>query len=69
MSRIFRSTRSVCPVCLNNLPAVLAEDEKGRIFLRPLSYSYFIKAICFILQVASFYGILFISLNQGGSIL
>lgn len=28
-----RKTRSVCPVCLQNLPASLCQDENGRIFL------------------------------------
>ena len=28
-----RETRSVCPVCLKNLPAVLSEKENGQIFL------------------------------------
>ncbi len=33
MAGIIRRTRSVCPVCLKNLPAVLAEEDDGRIFL------------------------------------
>ena len=33
MSAVIRKTRSVCPVCLKNLPADLIEKEDGRIFL------------------------------------
>ena len=30
---ILRKTRSVCPVCLRNLPAALCRREDGRIFM------------------------------------
>ena len=33
MSEIIRSTRSVCPVCLKNLPAALCREEDGRVYL------------------------------------
>ena len=33
MSEIIRSTRSVCPVCLKNLPAALCREDDGRVFL------------------------------------
>ncbi len=33
MEREIRNTRSVCPVCLRNLPAELKEEESGRIVL------------------------------------
>ncbi len=33
MGEIIRSTRSVCPVCLKNLPAALCREEDGRVFL------------------------------------
>lgn len=33
MGTIIRETRSVCPVCLENLPAALVREEDGRIFL------------------------------------
>ena len=33
MSETIRETRSVCPVCLKNLPAVLTRQEDGRILL------------------------------------
>ena len=33
MSECMRKTRSVCPVCLQNLPAALVRDESGRILL------------------------------------
>ena len=33
MGNVIRSTRSVCPVCLRNLPAVLEREESGRILL------------------------------------
>ena len=33
MGRIIRETRSVCPVCLQNLPAGLAREADGRILL------------------------------------
>ena len=33
MAETIRKTRSVCPVCLQNLPAVLTRREDGRIFL------------------------------------
>ena len=32
-SRIIRETRSVCPVCLSNIPAQLTRNEQGRICL------------------------------------
>ncbi len=34
MRKILRYTRSVCPICLNNLPAVLEEQANGEIYLR-----------------------------------
>ena len=34
MSEIIRFTRSVCPVCLKNIPAVLRTEESGRIVLQ-----------------------------------
>ena len=33
MGTIIRSTRSVCPVCLRNLPAALCRKDDGRVFL------------------------------------
>ncbi len=33
MGTVIRQTRSVCPVCLRNLPAVLDREENGRILL------------------------------------
>ena len=33
MGKVIRSTRSVCPVCLKNLPAALCREDDGRIFL------------------------------------
>lgn len=33
MGEIIRSTRSVCPVCLRNLPAALCREADGRVFL------------------------------------
>lgn len=33
MKKIIRTTRSVCPVCLQNIPANLVENETGQIFL------------------------------------
>lgn len=33
MSETIRKTRSVCPVCLKNLPAALVREEDGRIFI------------------------------------
>ena len=33
MSEIIRSTRSVCPVCLKNLPAALCREEDGRVYI------------------------------------
>ena len=30
---VIRKTRSVCPVCLQNLPAALCRREDGRIFM------------------------------------
>lgn len=33
MSEIIRSTRSVCPACLKNLPATLCREDDGRVFL------------------------------------
>lgn len=33
MSETIRETRSVCPICLKNLPAVLTRQEDGRILL------------------------------------
>lgn len=33
MGEIIRSTRSVCPVCLKNLPAALCREGDGRVFL------------------------------------
>lgn len=33
MNKKIRETRSVCPICLKNLPADLVEKEDGRIFL------------------------------------
>ena len=33
MSTIIRATRSVCPVCLQNLPAALCREDDGRVFL------------------------------------
>ena len=33
MSECMRKTRSVCPVCLQNLPATLVREESGRILL------------------------------------
>ena len=33
MKQIIRTTRSVCPVCLKNLPAQLRREEDGRILL------------------------------------
>ena len=33
MGTIIRSTRSVCPVCLRNLPATLCREDDGRVFL------------------------------------
>ena len=34
MSEIIRFTRSVCPVCLKNIPAVLRTEDSGRIVLQ-----------------------------------
>ncbi len=36
MSNILRETRSVCPVCLKNIPAVLHSEASGRIFLQKI---------------------------------
>ncbi len=33
MGEIIRTTRSVCPVCLKNLPAALCREDDGRVFL------------------------------------
>ena len=33
MGELIRKTRSVCPVCLENLPARLVREADGRIFL------------------------------------
>ena len=33
MGKVIRSTRSVCPVCLKNLPAALSREDDGRVFL------------------------------------
>ena len=33
MGEIIRRTRSVCPVCLRNLPAALTREDDGRVFL------------------------------------
>lgn len=33
MSKLLRRTRSVCPVCLKNLPAELVQREDGRIYM------------------------------------
>ena len=33
MGTIIRATRSVCPVCLKNLPALLCREDDGRVFL------------------------------------
>ena len=33
MRKRIRETRSVCPVCLKNIPAFLAEESSGRIIL------------------------------------
>ncbi len=33
MENVIRSTRSVCPVCLKNVPAVLSVGDGGRVFL------------------------------------
>ena len=33
MREIIRATRSVCPVCLNNLPAALCREDDGRVYL------------------------------------
>ena len=33
MGERIRETRSVCPVCLRNLPAQLVREEDGRVFL------------------------------------
>ena len=33
MESLIRETRSVCPVCLRNLPAKLTRGEGGAIFL------------------------------------
>ncbi len=34
MGNVIRSTRSVCPVCLKNLPAVLVAEDTGRVTLQ-----------------------------------
>ncbi len=36
MNREKRKTRSVCPVCLKNIPAVLCSEESGRIVLQKI---------------------------------
>ena len=33
MGKVIRSTRSVCPVCLKNLPAAICREDDGRVFL------------------------------------
>ena len=34
MGRVIRETRSVCPVCLRNLPALLEQEQSGEILLK-----------------------------------
>ena len=34
--RLLRETRSVCPICLKNLPAKLVEREDGRVILKKI---------------------------------
>lgn len=36
MGKMIRSTRSVCPVCLKNLPAALCREDDGRVFLEKI---------------------------------